>query len=165
MSPNDRRIVETQKFCVVLSQSRLGSMGTPIKLEIEDKTLFLCCMGCREKALSNPTTTLAMLDNLLNKLSEKNFSQSKSKPQSSSLANEIAEALAELSTDDQMIAKKQRFCALLAENQLGSMGTPIKLMIEGQPVFLCCDACRESALSNPQSTLGNAKKLSGAKRD
>ncbi len=165
MSPNDRRIVETQKFCVVLSQSRLGSMGTPIKLEIEDRTVFLCCMGCREKALSNPTTTLAMLDNLLNKLSEKNFSQSKSKPQSSSLANEIAEALAELSTDDQMIAKKQRFCALLVENQLGSMGIPIKLMIEGRPVFLCCDACRESALSNPQSTLGNAKKLSGAKRD
>ena len=73
--------------------------------------------------------------------------------------------LAKMSRDDREMVEKQKFCVVLTQNRLGSMGTPIKLMIEGKPIFLCCDGCRESALEDPQSTLGMAQKLSGAKRD
>ncbi len=68
-------------------------------------------------------------------------------------------------TDEQELARKQQFCAVLPENALGSMGMPVKLMIEGKPVFLCCDGCLEAALKDAKATLRMADKLSGAKRD
>ena len=77
----------------------------------------------------------------------------------------IKVVLAKMSPNDRRVVEQQKFCVVLTQSRLGSMGTPIKLMIEGQPVFLCCDGCRESALENPQSTLGSAQKLSGAKSD
>ena len=48
-----------QQFCAVMNQSRLGSMGMPIKLEIKGEPVFVCCAGCKSKALKNPDETLA----------------------------------------------------------------------------------------------------------
>jgi hypothetical protein len=42
-------------------------MGPPVKLTIEGKTVFLCCSGCRKKALSNPKETLATVEELITK--------------------------------------------------------------------------------------------------
>jgi hypothetical protein len=39
------------------------------------------------------------------------------------------------------------------------MDVPIKLMIDGQPVFLCCDGCKAAALEKPKETLERVKKL------
>ena len=140
-------------------------MGTPIKLNIEGKTLFLCCNGCSEEATTNPTATLATLDRLLGKTSGNSSVQRKADTTSKKESDEISAAIAELPSDEQVIAKGQQFCALLPENALGSMGRPIKLMIDGKPVFVCCDGCREAALKDPKTTLRMAQKLSGAKRD
>lgn len=59
LSSQDQPIAKAQQFCAVLNQSRLGSMGTPIKLEIKGKPVFVCCAGCKAKALKNPDETLA----------------------------------------------------------------------------------------------------------
>ena len=59
LSSEDRQIAETQKFCAVMSQKKLGSMGAPLKLEIKGEPVFLCCAGCKTKALKNPDETLA----------------------------------------------------------------------------------------------------------
>jgi len=59
LSPEDRKEAEAQKFCAVMSDSLLGSMGTPMKVEIEGAPVFLCCSGCKSKALKNPEQTLA----------------------------------------------------------------------------------------------------------
>ena len=59
LSSEDRQIVEAQKFCAVMNQKKLGSMGTPLKLEIKGEPVFLCCAGCKPKALKNPDETLA----------------------------------------------------------------------------------------------------------
>src|SRR3954467_7896829 len=67
-----------------------------------------------------------------------------------------------LPAEDQPIALAQRFCAIENENRLGSMGVPLKLMIEGQPVFLCCGGCKQRALANPKATLETVKKLKAA---
>ena len=32
-------------------------------------------------------------------------------------------------------------------------------MIKGQPVFLCCKACEDDALENPDQTLAKVEKL------
>ncbi|MBC7966637.1 MAG: hypothetical protein H7Z17_12035 [Fuerstia sp.] len=59
LSPEDRKAAEAQKFCAVSTSSLLGSMGTPVKLDVKGESVFLCCSGCKSKALKNPDETLA----------------------------------------------------------------------------------------------------------
>jgi hypothetical protein len=61
LSPEDRALAEEQKFCAVEDENPLGSMGKPDKVTIEGQTVFLCCAGCRKKALANPEKTLAQV--------------------------------------------------------------------------------------------------------
>jgi hypothetical protein len=72
---------------------------------------------------------------------------------------EITAALAELSEEDRIAAEAQKFCAVAQESRLGSMGAPFKLMIEGQPVFLCCEGCKDGALKDPQAALAAVAQL------
>jgi hypothetical protein len=44
-------------------------------------------------------------------------------------------------------------------NRLGSMDVPVKVMIEGQPVFLCCAGCEDKAKANPKQTLQKVEEL------
>jgi hypothetical protein len=68
------------------------------------------------------------------------------------LTPEIEAAIAELAPEDQELAKKQRLCAV-ADMALGSMGVPIRVELEGQVVFLCCEGCRSALLKNPADYL------------
>jgi hypothetical protein len=36
------------------------------------------------------------------------------------------------------------------------MGPPVKLLIDGQPIFLCCPACKKKALIDPKATVAKA---------
>lgn len=72
---------------------------------------------------------------------------------------EIAEALAGLNADDRKIADAQEFCAVMTNSLLGSMGTPIKIDVKGQPVFLCCKGCKTKAMNDPEATLAAVAKL------
>ncbi|MDB5309959.1 MAG: hypothetical protein JWO38_4161 [Gemmataceae bacterium] len=53
LSPADRKAAEAQKFCAVQDTIRLGSMGTPVKVTVNGKDVFLCCEGCRDAALKD----------------------------------------------------------------------------------------------------------------
>jgi hypothetical protein len=76
---------------------------------------------------------------------------------------EIAANMAKLSEEDRKAAEAQKFCAVENGNRLGgSMGVPYKVMIEGQPVFLCCDGCEETALKDPKATLAKVAELKKA---
>jgi hypothetical protein len=46
----------------VMNRARLGSMGAPIKFEIKGEPVFVCCSGCKAKALKNPDETLATVE-------------------------------------------------------------------------------------------------------
>lgn len=59
LSPEDRQLAESQRFCAVMNHQRLGGMGAPLKLDIKGQPVFLCCKGCRAKALKKPEETLA----------------------------------------------------------------------------------------------------------
>jgi len=72
---------------------------------------------------------------------------------------EIQENLAKLSPEDRKLADQQRFCAVNNDERLGEMGTPFKVMIKDQPVFLCCGGCEKKALKNPDKTLAKVKEL------
>lgn len=164
LAPEDSVAAISQRFCPVLTQNRLGSMGTPVKLNIEGEDVFLCCEGCRDKALSNSAETLEKVHSL-------RAGQTSLVPAKTSSAVDakkeavIKESLAELAPADRALAESQRFCPVLDTSRLGSMGPPVKLMIEGQPVFLCCEGCEKSALKDPQATVTKAKSLTGSSND
>lgn len=71
-------------------------------------------------------------------------------------------AIAKLPEEDRAAATAQKFCAVIDDSRLGSMGMPHKIMVEGQPVFLCCAGCEEEALKVPQATLAKVEKLKAA---
>ncbi|MBI1346262.1 hypothetical protein GC163_08220 [bacterium] len=73
--------------------------------------------------------------------------------------SKVLASLARLSPQDQALAKAQQFCALMNQSRLGSMGTPIKFEIKGEPVFVCCSGCKAKALKNPDETLAKVAAL------
>jgi hypothetical protein len=72
---------------------------------------------------------------------------------------EIRANLAKLSPEDRKLAEEQKFCAVNSDDRLGSMDAPIKVMVKGQPVFLCCGHCKKEALADPDKTLAKVKEL------
>jgi hypothetical protein len=72
---------------------------------------------------------------------------------------EVKTNLAKLDPADQKLAEAQRFCAIDDEHRLGAMGKPVKLTIQGKPVFLCCNGCRKQALAEPDKTLAKVEEL------
>ncbi len=67
--------------------------------------------------------------------------------------------LAKLSAEDRTVAEAQGYCPILQHNQLGAMGKPLKVLVKGQPVFLCCKGCKEEALANADQTLADVAKM------
>jgi hypothetical protein len=67
--------------------------------------------------------------------------------------------LAKLSPEDRNLAEEQKYCAIESDNPLGAMGVPEKVMVKGQPVFLCCKNCKDEALAHPDETLTRVRDL------
>jgi Cu(I)/Ag(I) efflux system membrane fusion protein len=60
LSPEDAASAERQHVCPV-SGEMLGSMGPPLKVDVNGKTVWICCDGCRQELLANPDNYLAKL--------------------------------------------------------------------------------------------------------
>ena len=67
--------------------------------------------------------------------------------------------LAKLSPEDRKLAEAQKYCAVQKGVRLGAMGVPFKTMIDGAPVFLCCESCLARAQSDPARTLATVTEL------
>ena len=65
LSPEDAQLVAKQAVCPV-ADMELGSMGTPVKVMVEDRPVFICCEGCRKRLLAEPAKYLAKLDSASN---------------------------------------------------------------------------------------------------
>ena len=144
LSSEDREIAAAQGYCAIANESRLGAMGVPIKLAVNGQTVFVCCKGCGKKAQANPEKTLASVEALKAKVAE---------------AKDIAASFAELNPVDRGLARTQGYCPVMADNLLGTMGPPIKVMIKDQPVFLCCKGCQRKASANADRTLAVVAQL------
>jgi hypothetical protein len=53
---------------------------------------------------------------------------------------------------DRQAAKAQGICPVTGA-ALGSMGVPVKVMLRGKPLFVCCPACVGKAKRDPDGTL------------
>ncbi len=71
---------------------------------------------------------------------------------------EREESLAKLSPEDRALAEAQGYCAVTSE-PLGSMGPPLKLVVNDQAVFICCKGCESGAKSDPDKTLAKVAEL------
>jgi hypothetical protein len=60
LSLADRKLAEQQKYCPVTGKP-LGSMGTPARLVVSGRIIFLCCEGCEGKIKEEPAKYLAKL--------------------------------------------------------------------------------------------------------
>ncbi len=132
LSAEDRVLAERQKICPV-TKMPLGSMGTPIKIDVNGQPIFICCMGCKEPLLEDPATHLANLKPGTNGGDEQNSEEREA----------IAAAMAKLPPEDRALAEQQRNCPVTGM-PLGSMGVPIKVDVNGTSVFICCAGCRAS---------------------
>jgi hypothetical protein len=66
----------------------------------------------------------------------------------------VQASLAALSAADRELAVKQKICPV-SDAALGSMGTPIKLSVAGQDVFICCECCEQPLKDEPDKYLAN----------
>lgn len=64
--------------------------------------------------------------------------------------------LAKLSPEDAKSAEEQHFCPVTGD-MLGAMGAPIKVDVDGQQVWICCEGCRDSLLEEPEKYLAKLK--------
>ncbi len=137
LSLADRPAAAAQRYCPIMDTVRLGAMGTPVKVVIDGKPVFLCCSGCQDEAAEHGKETLAKIEKL----------------------KKATAAIAKLPVTDQPLAETQLFCPIDEGSRLGSMGTPVKLMLEGKPVFLCCKGCEDAARENTKTTLAKVEEI------
>jgi len=60
-SAEDRALIEKQKICPV-SGEELTEMSAPIKIDVNGRTVFLCCEDCKAPIMKNPEKYLSKLD-------------------------------------------------------------------------------------------------------
>ncbi|MCA9124503.1 MAG: hypothetical protein H6822_02045 [Planctomycetaceae bacterium] len=140
LSPADRPQAEAQRFCAMMTYKRLGAMGTPIKLVVAGKPVFVCCKGCISGATKGGQETLKTAEKL----------------------KVASAALAKLPAKERAAAEAQKYCAIASNNFLGSMGVPVKMDFAGKPVYLCCKGCAGKAQANPAATLAKVEELKKA---
>jgi multidrug efflux pump subunit AcrA (membrane-fusion protein) len=155
LSPEDRSLVEAQDFCPILSDNRLGSMGTPVKVLVKGNPVFVCCKGCVTKALADPTQTLTKMEQAKTRTKTDTVMTVKpSTPSDNSGAKsaKIKAMLAQLSVEDRRLAEQQGYCPE-TEKPLGAMGVPVKITLKAETVFLCCPGCEDDARTHADQTL------------
>lgn len=89
--------------------------------------------------------------------------QSQTPSATAGLDQTVKATLAKLGDADRPLAEAQRFCAVQTHERLGSMGVPLKLDVQGQPVFVCCKGCEKKALGDPVATLARVASLKAGK--
>ncbi len=137
LAASDRALAEQQLVCPV-TDSPLGSMGTPLKVGVEGRTVFICCAGCEQRLIDNPSTYIAKLD--------------QPRTATPNEQEQIDRELAKLSPEDRNLAVHQQICPV-TDGPLGGMGMPKKVYVLGQFVFICCEGCRDSLLASPDEYL------------
>lgn len=116
--------VARQKVCPV-SGKPLGSMGKPIAVDVQGQRIFVCCVGCVDAVEANPAKYVSARPEV---------------------------QLAVLTKEDATLVAMQAKCPVMDE-PLGSMGQPIKLLVGGKPLFLCCKGCIKKVEAEPEKYL------------
>ena len=142
ITEGDRGAIARQGICPVTDEA-LGSMGAPIKVLIGDQAIYVCCEGCISKVRKNPEFYLKK-------------ARGSGQAQHGSVAPQIR--VTQATASDRAAIRAQGLCPV-TEEALGSMGTPIKISIDGQALYVCCKGCVRKVKKNPNVYLAKAAQL------
>lgn len=141
---SDDAAIRAQGNCPVMNQP-LGAHGRPLKVVIDGRPLFVCCEGCIDKAVQNRDFFFSgAAGTAVGTPTEPPPSQP-APPQRNITVNYAAAA-------DQPAIQAQRVCPVMNQ-PLGEHGIPIKIIVDGQPVFVCCQGCVGQVQQNPEQYL------------
>lgn len=141
----DQPAIARQGFCPVMETS-LGDHGEPIKVLVGDQPLYLCCEGCIEKVQQNP-------EPYLQKVGLGSAARQEAPTRRTSTPPRIT--VTQATAVDQRAIQAQGVCPVMNQ-RLGGHGTPIKITIDDQALFVCCKGCIRKVEQNPILYLAKA---------
>lgn len=145
----DAEAIARQKVCPVMDEP-LGGMGTPIKVTIGDKPVYLCCKGCIKKMEAEPVKYLAMVYGDQSGVgSQEVRSGGASVPAGT---EEVRAGIFEVGAEDAPFITAQKKCPVMDE-PLDAMGGPYKVHAAGKAIYICCPGCAKKISAEPQKWL------------
>ena len=128
---SDAMLISLQKTCPVTGKP-LGAMGKPPKIMVKGKPLFVCCEPCSAKLKDKPDEYLAR------------YYSAKGK--------EVRSGVFEATLADADAIAAQKKCPVMDE-ELGGMGAPQKVNVNGKSVYICCAGCAKKLHAEPDKYL------------
>ena len=128
---DDKLLASLQRTCPVTGK-RLGSMGTPPKVMLDGRPLFVCCQGCATN-----------LEREAAKHLEQYYAPN---------PKEVRPGIFESSLADAGAIEAQHICPVMNKD-LGSMGPPMKVNLNGKAVYVCCLGCVQKLQDSPKEYL------------
>ncbi|MCM2369967.1 hypothetical protein [Aporhodopirellula aestuarii] len=144
----DAAAIAKQKVCPVMDEP-LGGMGTPIKVMVGDKPIFLCCKGCIKKVQAEPAKYLKMVYGT----EEMGSAGVGSGGNFVSAGTEaVREGVFKVSAADAPFIAAQKMCPVMDE-PLAGMGGPYKVNAAGKAIYICCPGCAKKIAADPEKYL------------
>jgi len=140
----DAAAIARQGVCPVMDE-KLGGMGTPVKVTIGDKPLFLCCKGCIKKVKAEPARYLAMVSG-----------DADSTAKVPAGKEQVREGVFKVTAVDAPFIAAQKKCPVMDE-PLNAMGGPYKVDAAGRAIYICCPGCAKRITADPQKYLAILK--------
>ncbi len=135
----DVSAIARQKVCPVMDEP-LGGMGTPIKVMVGDKPIFLCCKGCIKKIKADPAKYLDIVYG---------GGSAGSVPAGT---EQVRAGIFKVSAEDAPFIAAQKMCPVMDES-LDAMGGPYKVHAAGKAIYICCPGCAKKIAAEPQKWL------------
>ena len=140
--------IAAQMVCPVMDEP-LGGMGTPIKVMVGDKPIYLCCKGCIKKIQAEPAKYLAMV-----------YGADQPKTATASAVpagtEQVREGIFKVVAADAPFIAAQKKCPVMDE-PLDAMGGPYKVNAAGKAIYICCPGCAKKITAEPQKWLAVLK--------
>ncbi|MBX9792615.1 MAG: hypothetical protein K2Y37_27255 [Pirellulales bacterium] len=141
LTENDRSLVEKQRVCPVMDAG-LNEHGQPIKLMVGGQPVFVCCESCVEEVKKDPQKYVAKVAAAIQP----------TRPQAAVFWASDADAAG---------IQAQAICPV-TKQPLGAHGRPLKVVVEGRPIFVCCQGCIAKVQQNPELYLSPVARQSFA---
>jgi YHS domain-containing protein len=133
LTENDRSLIEKQRVCPVMDAG-LNEHGQPIKLMVGGQPVFVCCESCVEEVRKDPQKYVAKVATAIRAATQP------TRPQAAVFWASDADAAA---------IEAQTICPV-TKQPLGTHGRPLKVVVEGRPIFVCCQGCIAKVQQNPE---------------
>ena len=183
--------IRAQGVCPVIDEP-LGEMGAPIKVTVNGRAMFVCCQGCVSEVVENFEANAQKLAarrpaNLLpaanhdthnhaghdhaahNHAPEPARQPPALSPPPAYAGNAIQPTaptvvVADTTAADAAAIRAQGNCPVMKQ-PLGAHGSPVKLLIDGQPLFVCCKGCISKVKKDPLSYVSQTVHKQPSNRD